>query len=248
MLIVGMGALTRADGAAILDCARRIAESTGMIRDSWNGFNVLHTAAARVGGLDLGFVPACGGRDVRGILDDAEAGEIDFLYLLGADELDTSRLGSAFVVYQGHHGDAGAHRADVILPGAAYTEKDATYVNLEGRAQGAWFACKLPGEAREDWAILRALSETLGRTLPVNSLADVRRRLIEANAVFATPDKIVKSAWTSFGAPGLIDDTPFEPAIENFHLTNPICRASVTMAQCVEAFTRDVGMKTGTYG
>jgi NADH-quinone oxidoreductase subunit G len=248
MLIVGMGALTRADGAAILDCARRIAESTGMIRDSWNGFNVLHTAAARVGGLDLGFVPASGGRDVRGILDDAEAGEIDFLYLLGADELDTSRLGSAFVVYQGHHGDAGAHRADVILPGAAYTEKDAIYVNLEGRAQGAWFACKLPGEAREDWAILRALSETLGRTLPVNSLADVRRRLIEANAVFATPDKIVKSAWTSFGAPGPINDTPFEPAIENFYLTNPICRASVTMAQCAEAFTRDVGMKTGTYG
>ena len=248
MLILGMGALTRADGAAILDCARRIAESTGMIGASWNGFNVLHTAAARVGGLDLGFLPGGGGRDVRGILDGAEAGEIEFVYLLGADELETERLGQAFVVYQGHHGDAGAHRADVILPGAAYTEKDATYVNLEGRVQRAWFACKPSGNAREDWAILRALSEVLGRALPVNSLADVQRQLTEVNPVFAAPDVVTKPPWASFGTAGAIDAAPFEPAIGNFYLTNPICRASVTMAQCVEAFTGDIGMKTGTYG
>jgi NADH-quinone oxidoreductase subunit G len=214
----------------------------------WNGFNVLHTAAARVGGLDLGFVPGDGGRDVRGILDGAEAGEIDFVYLLGADELETGRLGQAFVVYQGHHGDAGAQRADVILPGAAYTEKDATYVNLEGRVQSAWSACKPPGEAKEDWAILRALSETLGRTLPVDSLADVRRLLADANPVFAEPDAVARAAWHSFGKPGAIDERPFTVPITNFYLTNVVCRASVTMAQCVEAFTSDTMMKTGTHG
>ena len=249
MLILGMGALVRPDGPAILDCARRIAERTGMIAgDRWNGFNVLHTAAARVGGLDLGFVPGGGGRDLNGILDGAEAGEIDFVYLLGADELDTSRLGRAFVVYQGHHGDEGAHRADVILPGAAYTEKDGTYVNLEGRAQGAWSACKPPGEAKEDWAILRALSEALGRTLPVNTLADVRRLLADASPVFAAPDAITRSEWQGFGTTGSITERPFAVPITNFYLTNAVCRASVTMAQCVEAFTGDALMKTGTHG
>ena len=249
MLILGRGALARPDGPAILDCARRIAERTGMIAgDRWNGFNVLNTAAARVGGLDLGFVPGGGGRDVNGILDGAEAGEIDFVYLLGADELDTSRLGRAFVVYQGHHGDEGAHRADVILPGAAYTEKDGTYVNLEGRAQGAWAACKPPGEAREDWAILRALSEALGRTLPVNTLADVRRLLADASPVFAAPDAITRSEWQGFGTTGSITERPFAVPITNFYLTNAVCRASVTMAQCVEAFTGDALMKTGTHG
>jgi NADH-quinone oxidoreductase subunit G len=249
MLILGMGALARPDGPAILDCARRIAEQTGMVSgNSWNGFNVLHTAAARVGGLDVGFLPGSGARDVRGILDGAAAGDIEFVYLLGADELDTSRLGRAFVVYQGHHGDAGAHRADVILPGAAYTEKDATYVNLEGRVQSAWSACKPPGEAKEDWAILRALSETLGRILPVDSLADVRRLLAQARSVFAAPDAIERSAWESFGTPGAVDGRPFTTPITNFYLTNAICRASVTMAQCVEAFTGDAIMKTGTHG
>jgi NADH-quinone oxidoreductase subunit G len=248
MLVIGMAALARRDGPAILDSARRIAESTGMIRGAWNGFNVLHSAAARVGGLDLGLVPGDGGRDLRGILDGAQAGEIDFVYLLGADEFDSGRLGRTFVVYQGHHGDAGAHRADVILPGAAYTEKDATYVNLEGRVQRAWFACKPPGEAREDWAILRALSEALELRLPVDSLADVQRRLRQANPVFASPDVITKTPWASFGQDGAIDAAPFEPAITNFYLTNPICRASVTMAQCVQALAGEPRRRTGTHG
>jgi len=248
MLILGAGALTRPDGPAILAAARRLAEATGMIGGKWTGFNVLHTAASRVGGLDLGLVPGDGGRDVRGILAGAEAGEIDFVYLLGADEIDTGRLGRAFVVYQGHHGDAGAHRADVILPGAAYTEKDATYVNTEGRAQRAWFACKPPGDARDDWAILRALSEALGRTLPVNSLADVRALLAEAAPAFAEIDTLVPAVWGEFGVPGPIDPGPLRPTIENFYLTNPICRASVTMARCVQAAGTGVAARTGTHG
>src|SRR5262249_52821217 len=150
------------DGARVLAAARSIAESCGLIREGWNGFNVLHRAAARVGGLDLGFVPGPGGRDLGGILGGCKSGDIEVLYLLGADEIDASGLGSAFVIYQGHHGDRGAQRADVVLPGAAYTEKDGTYVNTEGRAQLARRAVFPPGDAREDWKILRALSGGVG--------------------------------------------------------------------------------------
>ena len=251
MLILGMGALTRADGGAILEAALRLAEATGIVGGpgGWNGFNILHTAAARVGGLDLGFVPREGGRDLRGILAGAEAGEIDFVYLLGADDFPTNRLGKAFVVYQGHHGDAGAHRADVILPGAAYTEKDATYVNLEGRVQRGWSAGYPPGQAKEDWAIVRALSEVLGRTLPANSLLDVRRLLGEANPIFKAPDSVTKTYWRAgFSPGGEIDGAAFEPVFDSFYLTNAVCRASVTMAQCAAAFTDAADKKTGTHG
>src|SRR5262249_26077766 len=142
--------------------------------------NVLHTAAARVGGLDIGFLPANGGLDRDGILAGCETGRVEVVYLLGADEIDAARLGRAFVIYQGHHGDRGAARADVVLPGAAYTEKDGTYVNTEGRVQRAVRANFPPGEAREDWAIIRALSDALGAALPFNSLSEVRRQMHQA--------------------------------------------------------------------
>ena len=157
----------------------------------WNGFSVLHTAAARVAGLDLGLVPGKGGRDVDAILDGAEKGEIDVVYLLGADEIDTDRLGKAFVIYQGSHGDRGAHRADVILPGAAYTEKDATYVNTEGRPQMTARAVFPPGEAREDWKIVRALSGVLGQALPFNSVAELRAKMFAACPHLALLDQIL---------------------------------------------------------
>jgi NADH-quinone oxidoreductase subunit G len=250
MLILGMGALARPDGGAILDAARRIAESCGLIDAAagWNGFNVLHDAAARVGGLDLGFVPGDGGRGTAAILDGTAAGDIGFVYLLGADELDTARLGQAFVVYQGHHGDAGAHRADVVLPGAAYTEKDGTYVNTEGRVQTAFRAGFPPGEAREDWAILRALSATLGRTLPYDALEQVRARLVAANPVFGVPGAVTESAWGAFGAPGAIGEAPLRSAVREFFMTNPICRASPTMAECRRARDGDEDARTGTDG
>src|SRR6185312_800055 len=145
-----------------------------MVQPDWNGFNLLHTAAARVGGLDIGFLPGSGGRDIGRIIDGAQKGEIEVVYLLGADEIAGSHFANAFVIYQGHHGDAGAHRADVVLPGAAYTEKSATYVNTEGRAQVAARAAFAPGDAKEDWAIVRALSGHVGRKLPYDSLSALR--------------------------------------------------------------------------
>ncbi|MEE8279323.1 MAG: NADH-quinone oxidoreductase subunit NuoG [Alphaproteobacteria bacterium] len=248
MLVLGQGALGRPDGAQVLAAARAAAESTGMIGDGWNGFNVLHTAAARVGGLDLGFVPQTGGLDVAGILDGASSGRIEAVYLLGADEIDMARLKDAFVIYQGHHGDAGAARADVILPGAAYTEKNGTFVNTEGRVQLARLAVFPPGEAREDWKIVRALSETLGRKLPYDDLARLRARMAEVNPVFAAPGEIVPADWAAFGAPGEMDPAPFASPIKNFYMTDPVSRASETMARCTETFITPRRRKTGTDG
>ncbi|WP_395021538.1 NADH-quinone oxidoreductase subunit NuoG [Dongia sp.] len=247
MLILGMGALARPDGAAILAQAKAVADSCGLIKDGWNGFNVLQTAAGRVAGLELGFVPGQGGRDITGILDGASKGEIDFVYLLGADEIDPSHLGKAFVVYQGHHGDRGAHRADVVLPGAAYTEKDGTYMNLEGRAQLAMLAIFPPGEAKEDWAILRALSEKLGKPLAYDNLDQLRAKLYQANKRFQRLNAIEPAAWEAFGKAGATDAKPFASPIANYYMTDPISRASATMAECTEAFVSPK-KKTGTHG
>ena len=236
MLVLGQGALARADGAQVLGTARRIAESCGLVRDGWNGFNVLHRAAARVGGLDLGFVPAQGGRDVAGILEGCRSGAIEVLYLLGADEIDLADLGAAFVIYQGHHGDRGAERADLILPGAAYTEKDAAYVNTEGRVQLGHRATFPPGDAREDWAIVRALSAAVGRPLPFDSLAELRRRLHAAHPVLAETDRVTAAPWGEFGAAGPLDPRPFVYPIADFYRTDPISRASATMAECSDVF------------
>ena len=249
MLIVGQGALARDDGAAVLALARDIAERFNLVREDWNGFNVLHHAAGRVGALDVGFVPGAGGRDVNAILDGAAKGEIDFVYLLGADEIDMARLGGAFVVYQGHHGDAGATRADVILPGAAYTEKNATYVNTEGRPQHTRLAVFPPGEAREDWKVVRALSDALGRKLPYDTLAQLRRRMAEANPAFAAPGRITRAAWGAFGVSGALSSRAFANPIGNFYMTDPISRASETMAECTATFVTPPGARhTGTAG
>jgi NADH-quinone oxidoreductase subunit G len=247
MIIVGQGALTRDDGAAVLAAARNIADATGMIAEDWNGFNVLHTAAARVAGLDLGLVPGEGGKDVAGILDGASSGDIEVVYLLAADEIDASKLANAFVVYQGHHGDAGAHVADVILPGAAYTEKEGTYVNTEGRVQRGRRATFPPGDAREDWSILRALSDVLGKTLPYDNLGQIRTRMAEVAPVLDQLDIVEASDWTGFGQAGSMDDAAFATPIANFYMTDPISRASATMAACTESFA-GTAEKAGTDG
>ena len=249
MLILGMGALARPDGAAVMAAARRLAEACSMVRPDWNGFNLLHTAAARVGGLDIGFLPGPGGLDRDGILAGAENGRIEALYLLGADEIDTSRLGRAFVIYQGHHGDRGAGRADVILPGAAYTEKDGTYVNTEGRVQRAVRANFPPGEAREDWAIVRALSDVLGQALPFNSLSELRRQMHQAAPQLMRLDQVGGTAMGPAPAGGAMGGEPFASPIADYYMTDPISRASRTMAECSRLFVSGHTQRaTGTHG
>lgn len=224
MVIVGMGALARADGAQVLRTIGELCAKLKLVRDDWNGFNVLHTAAARVGGLDIGFMPNDGGRDLAGILAGAGKGEVDTVYLLGADEIDTKALGDAFVIYQGSHGDAGAHRADVILPGAAYTEKDGLYTNTEGRMQDGVRAVFPKGEAREDWTIVRALSAHVGRALPYDSLAALRDTIKRPDAAAFEPAKL--------GHSGAMGKAAFVSPISAYFLTNPIARSSATMAAC----------------
>ena len=235
MLILGQGALARPDSAAVLAAAWKLAADTGMLLPDWHGFNVLHTAAARVGALDLHFLPGPGGKDMTGML----GGGVDALWLLGADEFDTGRIGaSTFVIYQGHHGDRGAKRADVILPGAAYTEKNGTYVNTEGRVQRGFMAVQPPGEAREDWTILRALSERLGHTLPYDSIDALRARLEQTHPVFGRLDQLPRFGITDTSGPAsggvALGDAPFRPAVPNYYRTDPISRASPTMAECTE--------------
>ena len=248
MIIVGQGALARTDGDKVLHAARALAEAVGAVTDSWNGFNVLHSAAARVGGLDLGFVPGAGGLDRQGILDGAANGAIEVVYLLGADEIDMAPLKNAFVVYQGHHGDAGAAQADVVLPGAAYTEKPGTYVNTEGRVQRAFRAAFPPGDAREDWAIIRALSERLGKPLAYDSLEQLRARLVAVAPTFGDLDARPQAAWGDFGAAGDMEVQPFAPAINDFYLTNAVSRASETMHSCADTYGAAAPQGTGTDG
>ena len=227
-IVVGAGALTRPDSAAVLAAAAAVAKAFGA---TWN---VLHTAASRVGGLDLGFVPGPGGKTARQLV---AKGGADVLFLLGADEIDLT-ASKAFTVYLGTHGDRGAHRADVVLPGAAYTEKNGIYVNTEGRVQLGQRAVFPKGEGREDWAILRALSERLGKTLPYDTLDQLRAKLFADHPSFGRIDHVDGPAAAAgldlgkLGRKGELADAPFESAVADFYLTNPIARASVTMAEC----------------
>lgn len=226
--LIGQGALARPDGAAVLALVARCAEAVGGVVDGWNGLAILHTAAARVGALDLGFVPGASGLDAAAM---AASGGLDVLFNLGADEIDIAP--GAFVVYQGTHGDRGAHRADVVLPGAAYTEKSGIYVNTEGRVQMSDRAVFPPGEAREDWAILRALSDVLGHRLPFDSLPALRARLVEAHPHFGDVDGIASaSPMAPAASAGDLGKAPFVSPITDFYLTNPIARASAVMAEC----------------
>lgn len=239
MIILGQDALIRQDGATLLAKVRALAEKFNMVRPDWNGFNVLHKAAARVGGLDLGFLPGDHGLDKNHILVAAVRGEIEVVYLLGADEIDMNQLGQAFVIYQGHHGDAGAHRADVILPGAAYTEKQATYVNTEGRVQRTYPALLPPGEAKEDWRIIRALSQVLNKPLPYDTLDELRNYLIQVNPVFNSIDEIHPAKWRKFGKEGSLSKTPFTSFNFEFYMTDSVSRHSPTMATCLEMLKKE---------
>jgi NADH-quinone oxidoreductase subunit G len=230
IVLVGAGATSRHDGTAVLALAAKLATELGVLKDGWNGFAVLQETASRVGALDIGFAPGAG-------LTAAQMttfGTLDVLFLLGADEIKVPD--GTFVVYVGTHGDAGAHRADVILPGAAYTEKSAIYVNTEGRVQITGRAAFPPGEAREDWAIIRALSEAVGKKLPYDSLPALRQAIFKAVPHLMRVDQIepgnAADLKTLAAKGGSVEKAPFKSAVEDFYLTNPIARASAVMAEC----------------
>ncbi|MEC8039494.1 MAG: NADH-quinone oxidoreductase subunit NuoG [Pseudomonadota bacterium] len=214
VVIVGQGALREADGLAVLAAAQKLAEDTG------SKLMVLHTAAARVGAMDVGAVTEGG---VEAATNGAEV-----IYNLGADEVEIDA--GAFVIYQGSHGDRGAHRADVILPAAAYTEENGLFVNTEGRPQLALRAGFAPGEAKENWAILRALSAELGAAQPWDSLAQLRQALVAAVPHLAKVDQVVENEWVSLPLDKL-GKADFVNAVKDFYLTNPIARASSLMAE-----------------
>ncbi|MEM7188094.1 MAG: NADH-quinone oxidoreductase subunit NuoG [Pseudomonadota bacterium] len=213
VVIIGQAALARKDGLAVLGHAMKRAEDQGA------KFMVLHDAAARVGGMDIGFAHS----DGLGCLEDAR-----LIFNLGADEVDMPD--GAFVVYQGHHGDRGAHRADVILPGAAYTEQSGIYVNTEGRPQMANRAGFPPGDAKEDWAIIRALSAEMDNTLPYDSLSALRAEIFAAHPHLAALDQVPENDWSAVEA-GSLDNVPVTSGVTNHYLKNPILRASETMAE-----------------
>ncbi|MGL4489920.1 MAG: NADH-quinone oxidoreductase subunit NuoG [Rhizobiaceae bacterium] len=231
LIIVGQGALARSDGGAILGLAAKLAVNLKAVSTEWNGLAVLHTAAARVGGLDIGFVPGEGAKSASDMMDG-----MDVLFLAGADEINASKISGAFVVYMGTHGDAGAHRADVILPGSAYTEKSGTYVNTEGRVQMTSRAGFAPGEAKDDWAILRALSDSLGHKLPFDSLSQLRAALYRDHPHMAAVGTItaasIDGVTNAAKRGGRLTKAPFKSAVTDFYLTNPIARASAVMAEC----------------
>lgn len=218
MVIVGGAALKNGHGAALA-----LAKKLNLVREGWNGFNVLHMAASRMGGLMLGFAS-------KGGIADIVVAEPKLTFFLGADEVDFSAFANSFNVYIGHHGDKGAHAADVILPGASYAEKHGTYVNLEGRVQRSEKAVSAPGDAREDWTILRALSEVVGKTLPFDSFGELRAAMA-AEVPALGSEGLARFDWNP---PALDAKGEGEVAypIADFYLTNAICRASPTMQRC----------------
>ena len=235
LILIGQGALNRADSAAILALAAQLAVDVKAVSSDWNGFSVLHTAAGRVGGLDIGFVPGKGGKDSAAMLSG-----MDVLFLLGADEFDMGKI-KGFTIYIGTHGDKGAHRADVILPASAYTEKSATYVNTEGRVQMTNRAAFAPGEAKEDWAIFRALSAVVGEKLPYDSLQQLRARLHGEFPHLARLDEVAPGDAADVKAlaskTGKVKATALVSPVTDFYLTNPIARSSKVMAECSQMFS-----------
>ena len=252
MIIVGAAALQGPAGESNLIAAAKLASDLGAVSAEWNGFNILHTAASRGAGFELGFLPGEGGLSTGEILTQARDDQMDFIYLLGADEIDTSQLGNAFVVYQGSHGDKGAEAADVILPGATYTEKNGTYVNIEGRVQQTNRAIFPPNEAREDWAILRALSGALGKPFDFANLTELRARMYEAAPKLAGVDHLEPASYHDIinlagKSHARLSGQPLAPSFEDFYLTNPIARASKVMNEMSAIKYGQTAKATGTH-
>ncbi|KAI9570991.1 Ndufs1, NADH-ubiquinone oxidoreductase 75kD subunit (775) [Boletus coccyginus] len=246
LIIVGSGLSEHPDGTAAYNLLAKFVEKnkSTLITPEWNGFSVLHRFASRPAAYDTGFVPS----------KKATTTKPKFVYLLNADELDPNTIPrDAFVVYQGHHGDLGASLADVCLPAAAYTEKSVTWVNTEGRSQLGRAAVPPPGASREDWKIIRALSEIVGTPLPYDDVLSLRDRLWEISPTLVRYDTTERTSvdvaltglktLAAATAGAKVSSETFKKPITNFYQTDPISRASVTMAQCTRAFVK--GEKDG---
>ena len=233
MIILGMGALRRKDSESILNLSFELANETGMFLNDWNGFNVLNVAASRVGGMDIGFLPGKGGKNTKKIINECHKGKIKLLWMLGADEIDVSKIKNSFIVYQGHHGDNSAKIADVILPGAAYTEKNGIYVNCEGRVQQAIRATFPPGDAKEDWKIIKAFSDKLNLSLNFDTHQSLRNLLFENFPHFEKFGEIKSSKIKKIGKSGNLVNEKFNDTFSNFYMTCSISRSSITMSKCL---------------
>lgn len=226
VIIVGAGVFDREDKDAVFAAVDTIAKNNNVVRSDWNGLNVLLLNAAQAAALDLGLVP-----ESEKCIDSAK-----FVYLMGADDVNLDKLpDDAFVVYQGHHGDRGVYRANVILPASAFTEKEGIYENTEGCAQITLPAVPTVGDSRDDWKIIRALSEVAGIGLPYDSLGAIRSRIRTVAPNLLELDERQPATFSTSLRPEVsqkVSSTPFNPAVENFYMTDAITRASKIMAQC----------------
>jgi NADH-quinone oxidoreductase subunit G len=233
LFLIGENSINREDGSGILGRVREIAKNYNAFNDSWNGLAILHSSANRVGALEAGFVPGKKGLNTHDILNAIQAKKIKLLWLLGVDNLDMKKTANAYVVYQGHHGDKGAEAADLILPGCAYTEKDATYVNTEGRVQRTYAAVPPPGDAIEDWKIIRAFSGYIDKLLPYNNLNELRKNIEQINKSLVSEDSLIKANISDIGNLDIkLKKDNINPLKINYFMTCPISRASQTMAKC----------------
>lgn len=233
MIIVGDGVLTRSDSHGILSLLHDIAEKYDVVSSEWNGFNIMHNHASMVAALDLGFYSGKNGSGTSDILKATQEGKIKILYLLAADDIDVNEIGKdCFVIYQGHHGDSSVSRADVVLPEAAYTEQDGIFVNMEGRPQYARAAISPLGQARESWDIITYLARKLDVPIQVDSLAAVRDMMAKENIVFANIDEVIPTNFVPFKSSVKLLKKGLQKVEMNYYMTDPISRASVTMARC----------------
>ena len=236
MIIVGDAVLTRADAHGILSLLHEISLKYKIVRKPWNGFNILHNHASMVGALDLGFVYGKSGTGTADILKKTQNRNVKILYLLGSDDIDMNQIGEdVFVIYQGHHGDAGASRADVILPEAAYTEQDGMYVNMEGRLQLARAAVSPPGAAKTGIEIINIVAKALGVNVSGDDLRLVRKEMAKEHKIFDHIDEIITSDFVPFKSKVKLTKKSLEKVPINYYMTDPMTRASVTMARCTKA-------------
>ena len=232
MIIIGLSAISRKDGEAVLSLCRKIALKYNIVQDDWNGFNILNTNISKVGALDIGFYNNKFSNNTFRKIEEICSQKKSITFLLAVDEINTDILKESFVIYVGHHGDIGAQRADIILPSPAYTEKNSTFVNLEGRVMKSQKCHQPLGEAKEEWKIFRKLSDKLSFNMPFNNIYELRQEMSKINPIFNQLNILHNNEFKDFGKSGEILDEPILDLIKNFYMTDAISRASKTMSEC----------------